>query len=173
MYTVTLFSVLTSVWVAMRVPDGYVTGHANQARIQTFPLDSSEDCLYSADVVTFAQKIGLYPVSSPPESFSFSDVYDPVTFSGARFCDARVWSFFSAVMGQEWSDRYLDYAMGYNLVRTSLIQPCPLPIDNFHAFFNLNPDCSCCHIRRIACRYLLSLLLHCPTTPLRRSAHQM
>ena len=27
-----------AVWVAMKIPDGYVSGHANQARITTFPL---------------------------------------------------------------------------------------------------------------------------------------
>jgi dipeptidase len=27
-----------AVWVAGSVPDGYVTAHANQARIRTFPL---------------------------------------------------------------------------------------------------------------------------------------
>ncbi|PKO95234.1 MAG: dipeptidase, partial [Bacteroidetes bacterium HGW-Bacteroidetes-9] len=26
-----------AVWVAMRIPDGYISGHANQARITTFP----------------------------------------------------------------------------------------------------------------------------------------
>ena len=46
---------------------------------------------------------------------AFSDVYDAVTFSGARFCEARVWSFFGDIMGPEWADQYLDYAMGANL----------------------------------------------------------
>ena len=43
------------VWVARRIPDGYVSGHANQARIATFPLDDSENCLYAPDVVSFAK----------------------------------------------------------------------------------------------------------------------
>ena len=30
-----------AVWVARRVPDGYICGHANQARITTFPLERS------------------------------------------------------------------------------------------------------------------------------------
>ena len=102
-----------AVWVARRVPDGYVTGHANQARITTFPRDDPENCLYSKDVVSFARDIGLYDGND--EEFSFSDIYDPVTFDGARMCEARVWSFFSHVMGKEWSDQYLDYAQGYNL----------------------------------------------------------
>lgn len=102
-----------AVWVARRVPQGYVTGHANQARITTFPRNDPENTLYSEDVVSFARDIGLYNGSD--EDFSFSDTYDPVTFDGARFCEARVWSFFSHVMGEEWSNQYLDYAQGYNL----------------------------------------------------------
>lgn len=102
-----------AVWVARKVPDGYVSGHANQARITTFPLDDTENTLYSADVISFARELGLY--DGADADFSFSDVYDPVTFDGARMCEARVWSFFSAVMGEEWSDQYLDYALGYNL----------------------------------------------------------
>lgn len=102
-----------AVWVARKVPEGYVTGHANQARITTFPLNDPDNCLYSPDVISFARDVGLY--SGSDEDFSFSDIYDPVTFDGARFCEARVWSYFSHVMGQEWSDKYLNYAQGYNL----------------------------------------------------------
>ena len=71
--------------------------------------------MYSPDVISFASKIGLYPADKPDSEFSFSDIYDPVTFSGARVCDARVWSVFSALMGPQWSAQYQDYAMGYNL----------------------------------------------------------
>ena len=34
-----------AVWVARRIPDGYISAHANQARITTFPLDDPENCL--------------------------------------------------------------------------------------------------------------------------------
>jgi dipeptidase len=104
-----------AVWVARRVPNGYITGHANQARITTFPLNSPEDTIYAPDTITFARSLGLVPSSLPDEEFSFSDIYDPVTFEGARFCEARVWSFLGAVMGKEWSNQYLNYAQGYNL----------------------------------------------------------
>ena len=102
-----------AVWVARRVPDGYVTGHANQARITTFPQNDPENCVFSPDVISFARDIGLYEGSD--SDFSFSDTYDPVDFDGARFCEARVWSFFSTVMGKEWSDEYLSYAQGLDL----------------------------------------------------------
>ncbi len=100
-----------AVWVARRVPDGYVCAHANQARIQTFPLNDPENCLYSGDVITFARKMGYF--NGADKDFSFSDIYNPVEFGGARFCDARVWSMFRRVNKD--MDQYLDYAQGINL----------------------------------------------------------
>jgi dipeptidase len=106
---------LGAVWVARKIPDGYVSGHANQARITTFPQDNPDECIYAADVVTFAQGKGYYPADAAAADFSFSDVYDPVTFEGARFCEARVWSFFGNVTSAAWASHYEDYALGYNL----------------------------------------------------------
>merc|ERR1719487_1106532 len=60
-----------AVWVAVRIPDGHVSGHANQARIQRFPLNDTDSCVYSKDVVDFAVKIGLWDASQPSEEFSF------------------------------------------------------------------------------------------------------
>jgi len=104
---------LGAVWVAMKVPQGYITAHANQARIRTFPLNDPENCLYSKDVISFAKKIGLY--NGEDHEFSFSDTYDPVSFTGARWCENRVYSIFSTIMGPDFADQYRDYAMGYNL----------------------------------------------------------
>ena len=100
---------LGAVWVALRVPDGYICGHANQARITTFPLNDPENCIYAKDVISFARSKGWF--DGKDAEFSFSDTYAPVTFSGARACEARVWSMFNRVnssMGQ-----YQDYAMGH------------------------------------------------------------
>uniref|UniRef100_A0A7S1L7R2 Dipeptidase n=1 Tax=Alexandrium catenella TaxID=2925 RepID=A0A7S1L7R2_ALECA len=109
-----------AVWVAVRVPDGYVSGHANQARIQQFPLDDPENCVYAPDVISFAVKVGLWGKSAPHEQFSFSDVYDPITFSGARQSDARVWSFFSAVAEDAGFEKaYEGYVLGKNLTAKS------------------------------------------------------
>ena len=84
------------VWVALRVPEGYVTAHANQARITTFlPCNNPNTCLAAPDAVTFAIEHGFYNGSAHDPSFSFSDTYDPVTPTGARFCEARVWYIFS------------------------------------------------------------------------------
>jgi dipeptidase len=100
-----------AVWVARRIPDGYVSAHANQARIRTFPQDDPENCLYAEDVISFAREQGYF--DGKDKDFSFSDTYAPVTFGGARFCEARVWSFFSKIT--KGMDQYLDYAKGENL----------------------------------------------------------
>lgn len=97
-----------AVWVARRVPDGYVSGHANHARITTFPLNDPENCVYAEDVITFARKKGWY--NGKDEDFSFSDVYNPVDFGGARFCEIRVWSMFNKVNDD--MDKYWDYVKG-------------------------------------------------------------
>lgn len=114
-----------AVWVARLVPDGYVSGHANQARITTFPFQSNNDwnsatqqCYHSPDVITFARKHGFYKGSDA--TFSFSDVYNPVTFGGARYCDARIWSFFRKVNAAVRDNpAFTDYAMG-RLYRVAL-----------------------------------------------------
>lgn len=97
-----------AVWVAQRIPDGYISGHANQARITTFPLNDPENCLYSKDVISFAHEKGWF--NGLNKDFSFSDVYAPVDFGGARFCEARVWAGFNKV--HSGMEQYLDYAMG-------------------------------------------------------------
>ena len=98
------------VWVARRIPDGYICAHANQARISTFPLNDKENCLYAPDVISFAREKGYF--SGKDEEFSFADAYAPLDFGAMRACDARVWSFFRTFATD--MDRYYDYAMGLN-----------------------------------------------------------
>ena len=98
------------VWVARRIPDGYICAHANQARITTFPLNDPENCLYAEDVISLAREKGYF--SGKDEEFSFADAYAPLDFSALRGCEARVWSFFRTFATD--MDRYYDYAMGYN-----------------------------------------------------------
>lgn len=97
-----------AVWVAVKIPDGYISGHANQARITTFPLNDKNNCVYSPDVISFAREKGWY--KGDDKNFSFSDVYAPVDFGGARFCEARVWAGFNKVAGG--MEKYSDYAEG-------------------------------------------------------------
>ncbi len=100
-----------AVWVAMRIPDGAIAGHANHPRIMTFPLKDTMNCYYAPDVITFARARGYF--SGKDTEFSFSDTYAPLDFSAARFCEARVWSVFNRVNGS--MGKYLDYAKGTNL----------------------------------------------------------
>ena len=113
------------VWVARRIPDGYICAHANQARITRFPQDDPENCLFAPDVISFAREQGWYEGSDA--DFSFRDAYNPLDFGGARACDARAWSAFNILgkgtftyeeNGQTVSRPaadWLDYAMGYDL----------------------------------------------------------
>jgi len=80
-------------WVAVRIPDGEISGHANKARIGTFPLDDPENCLYSENVISFAVEKGYYDPDSG-EPFSFCEAYCPATPGGLRTTETRVWSLF-------------------------------------------------------------------------------
>ncbi len=100
-----------AVWVAVRIPDGYISAHANQSRIDTFPLNDPENCIYSPDVISFAKDKGYY--KGKDKDFSFCDAYAPIDFGGARFCEARTWSAFNQAGCDV--DQYLDFAMGENL----------------------------------------------------------
>ena len=114
------------VWVARRVPDGYICAHANQARIGKFPLDDPDNCLYAPDVISFAKEKGYF--EGEDEDFSFKDAYCPADFGTVRGCDARVWSAFNILCNGWFTFRdengdlitkdaysYIDYAMGYDL----------------------------------------------------------
>ena len=123
-----------AVWVARRVPEGYVSAHANQARITQFPQEPARwrkargkglhpaisslhldyinepevECVYSHDVVSFARKNGWF--SGKDADFSYADTYNPLTFSGLRACEARVYAFFNRIA--QGMQRYESYAMG-------------------------------------------------------------
>ena len=115
-----------AVWVARLIPDGYVSGHANQARITTFPQEGGKnknaisftnidkifnkniECVYADDVISFARNKGWY--TGDDKNFSFSDTYAPVDFGGTRFCEIRVWTMFNSVTTG--MDEYWDYVKG-------------------------------------------------------------
>ncbi len=116
-----------AVWVALRIPDGYVCAHANHARITTFPpangktsitfsqidkiVDPAVECVYADDVISFARTMKYF--GGKDQEFSFSDTYAPLDFSAARFCEVRVWAFFRQV--NSGMEKYFDYASGHNL----------------------------------------------------------
>lgn len=99
------------VWVAVRIPDGYISAHANAARIAQFPLNDPENCLYAPDVISHARELGLF--KGKDKDFSFADTYGPLDFSAMRGCEARVWSFFNK-HGDFKGEKYLDFAKGEN-----------------------------------------------------------
>lgn len=113
------------VWVARRIPDGYICAHANQARIGTFPLDDPENCLYAPDVINFARENGWF--EGKDEDFNFRHAYNPMDFGAARGCEARAWAAFNILCdgkftyikdGEEVTedaDAYLQHVMGYEL----------------------------------------------------------
>ena len=96
------------VWVARRIPDNAICGHANQSRIGVFPLKDKENVLYSKNVIKYARKMGWY--TGRDDEFSWKMAYAAPDFSGRRMCEARVWSFFNHhVKGME---HYLPWALG-------------------------------------------------------------
>jgi dipeptidase len=84
-----------AVWVARRLPPGYVSAHANHARIRKNPLYVPKYCLYAKDVISFARKKGYF--KGKDKDFSFVDAYAPADCRTLRVCSSRVWSFFNAV----------------------------------------------------------------------------
>lgn len=80
-------------WVAVKVPDGYISAHANKARIGEFPLDDPDNCVYSDNVISFAVDKGYYDPDSG-EPFRYNEAYCPSTPRNQRYAEARVWSIF-------------------------------------------------------------------------------
>ena len=96
------------VWVAMRIPDDAICAHANQSRIGKFNMKDKKNVLYSKNVISYARKMGWF--SGKDSEFSWKNTYAFPDFSGRRFCDARVWSFFNHYADD--FDRYLPWALG-------------------------------------------------------------
>lgn len=125
-----------AVWVALRIPEGYVAAHANHARITTFPFqkknkfdDPNANCFHSSDVISFAINNKLY--EGPAEKFSFSDVYAPVEFSAARFAELRVWAFFNKVSSEFRNNKNnWEYATG-NIKHAVTYKEGPMKPENF------------------------------------------
>ena len=109
-----------ALWVAVKLPDDCITAWANSSRIRKFPqakkIDKklgfyvAEDCMYSADCISFAKEHGYY--SGPDADFSWREAYGPLDFSAIRYCEARVWSFFRHHYDTADMDKYLPYLDG-------------------------------------------------------------
>ena len=110
-----------AVWVAMRVPDNAVCAYANSSRIRQFPQAKKADkklgfcvvegeCMYSADVISFAREMGYF--NGADKDFSFREAYGPMSFSKIRYCEARVWSFYRRHSDPAVIDGYLPFLGG-------------------------------------------------------------
>ena len=96
-----------AVWVARRIPDDCIAGHANHPRIHKFPMNDKENTIYSPDVIDFARKMGYY--DGKDEDFSFSLTYGELDGTATRGCDGRVWSYFNRF--KSGMDEYLPWVM--------------------------------------------------------------
>jgi dipeptidase len=113
-----------AVWVARRIPDGYISAHANHSRITQFPMENGTtsissknmnlihqpdvEVVYAHDVISFAREKGYF--SGADADFSFSDAYAPLDFGAARFCELRVWAMFQEAAGE--MESHWEYATG-------------------------------------------------------------
>lgn len=106
------------VWVAIRIPDDAICAHANQSRIRKFDQKDKKNVLYSKNVIKYARQMGWF--DGKDADFSFCDTYAAADFSGRRFCEARVWSFFNHFSTD--MERYVPYAEG----KVKDAEPMPL-----------------------------------------------
>ena len=118
-----------SVWVAVRIPDDAVAAHANQSRITKFldgryvqvkmqdllkkyPVNGKKPVpnlmVCSDNVVSYARAMGWY--DGKDADFSYNAAYAVPDFSGRRYCEARVWSFFNR-FADDFSE-YVPHAAG-------------------------------------------------------------
>ncbi len=81
-----------AVWIAVRIPDEAISGHANEPRIRQVNLKDKNNVKYSKDLIPFAKRRGYF--KGKDADFSFADAFEHHTVSTRRGCDARVWSFF-------------------------------------------------------------------------------
>lgn len=105
-----------AVWVARRIPDDCISGHANQARIHTFPqakkklnkalnrYEVGDSCIYSAELIPFARTRGY---KGTDEDFDFAATFGEKDYTAFRGCDGRVWAFFNRYA--DGMDKYFDF----------------------------------------------------------------
>ena len=106
------------VWVAVKIPDNAICAHANQSRIRKFDQKNKKNVMFSKDCISFARGKGWF--DGKDEDFSFCDTYAYPDFSGRRFCEARVWSFFNHFSKD--MNKYLPYVEG----KVKNAKPMPL-----------------------------------------------
>ena len=94
-----------AVWIAVRIPDDAISGHANEPRIRQVDMKDKDNVLYSPDVISFARKRGYF--DGKDEDFSFADAYSTHDAGTRRGCDARVWTYFRRFQPE--TDKYFAW----------------------------------------------------------------
>ena len=94
------------VWVAVRIPDGMISAHANQSRIGQFSTYNTE-VITSKNCISFARSKGWF--TGKDKDFNWKMTYAAPDFGGRRWCDARVWSYFNHFKDMS---RWLPWALG-------------------------------------------------------------
>lgn len=107
-----------AVWIAVRIPDNAISGHANEPRIRKVDLKDKENVRYAKDMIKFARKRGYF--TGKDQDFSFADAFAEHDSSTRRGCDARVWSYFRRF--NDGADRYFAW------VNADSNEPMPLYI---------------------------------------------
>lgn len=97
-----------AVWVAVRIPDEAISGHANEPRIRKVNFKDKENVKYAKDLIPFAKRRGYF--KGKDADFSFADAFEHHTMSTRRGCDARVWSFFRRFNKD--AEKYYDWCAG-------------------------------------------------------------
>ncbi len=97
-----------AVWMAVRIPDEAISGHANEPRIRKVNLKDKDNVKYSKDVISFARKRGYF--NGKDEDFAFADAYAEHPADTRRGCDARVWSYFRRFKPE--ADSYYAWCVG-------------------------------------------------------------
>ena len=123
-----------AVWVARLIPADCISGHANQARIHTFPqagrklrkvpsvisypgsgvttktyarYEVGDSCYFSADLISFARQCGKYGAKADDKFFDFAKAYGEQDYSSYRGCDGRVWAWYNRCA--KGMDRYFPF----------------------------------------------------------------
>ncbi|MCM1255826.1 MAG: C69 family dipeptidase [Duncaniella sp.] len=99
-----------AVWVAVRIPEDAISGHANEPRIRKVDYKDKKNVRYSKDLMDFARKRGYF--DGKDEDFSFADTFDEHDADSRRTCDARVWSFFREYVSPEEAEKMFEWVSG-------------------------------------------------------------
>lgn len=97
-----------AVWIAVRIPDDAISGHANEPRIRQVDMKDKKNVLFSKDVISFARKRGYF--NGKDSEFSFADAYSTHDKGTRRGCDGRVWSYFRRFKPE--TDKYFTWCNG-------------------------------------------------------------